>query len=72
MSARSDPRLQEIADQARKGEVRIAACFPRAVRWLFHAAGSPLPETHVEILNLRELTVDDASEALLPRSSLSK
>ena len=51
MSARRDPALQRMAAS---GGVRIAACFPRAVKWLFHAAGADLPETGVEILNMRE------------------
>lgn len=66
MSARNDPRLAQIAEQASKGPVKIAACYPRAVRWLFHAAGSPLPEEKVEIINLRELSVEDATQALNP------
>lgn len=63
MSASRDPRLQQIADG--HGCVRIAACYPRAVRWLFHAAGSPLPEQDAEIVNMRELTAEDAAARLL-------
>ncbi len=51
MSARKDPSLQKLAAG---GAVRIAACYPRAVRWLFHAAGTPLPKEGVEVLNMRE------------------
>lgn len=51
MSARQDPALKRIAES---GNVSIAACFPRAVKWLFHGAQAPLPETGVEILNMRE------------------
>ena len=65
MSARNDPRLQEIADLAKQGPVKIAACFPRAVRWLFHAAGTPLPEENVEVVNLREQSIEEATEALI-------
>lgn len=50
MSARRDPALQEIAAG---GAVTIAACYPRAVKWLFHAAGSPLLEPDAHILNMR-------------------
>ena len=50
MSARRDPKLKELADG---GPVQIAACYPRAVKWLFAAAGAPLPEA-VEVLNMRE------------------
>lgn len=53
LSARKDPSLQRIAAQP---DLRIAACFPRAVRWLFHAAGSPLPEAGAEVLNMRSET----------------
>jgi len=66
MSARNDPRLQEIAKRAAQGPVKIAACFPRAVRWLFHAAEAPLPEENVEIINLRELSIEEATLALIP------
>jgi hypothetical protein len=50
MSARRDPKLKELAE----GEpVQIAACYPRAVNWLFAAAGAPLPET-ARVVNMRE------------------
>lgn len=56
MSARRDPRMSEYASC---GEgIRIAACYPRAVRWLFSAAGSPLPSDGAEILNMREQPAD--------------
>ena len=54
LSARGDPALRQLAGD---GDLRIAACYPRAVRWLFSAGGSPLPGEGVEILNMR---VDDA------------
>jgi hypothetical protein len=60
MSARRDPRLAGLA--ATPG-LKIAACHPRAVRWLFHAAGSPLPE-NASIINLRELPADQALQEL--------
>jgi hypothetical protein len=52
MSARRDPALAQIASG---GDATIVACYPRAVRWLFNAAGCTLPDT-VRILNMR---VDD-------------
>ena len=62
LSAHKDPALQRIA--AEPG-LRIAACYPRAVRWLFHAGGAPLPEAGVEILNMRcELAEQVAERAL--------
>jgi len=56
MAARKDPALQRIAGC---GELKIAACFPRAVTWLFHGAGTPLPENQVEILNMRTRAADE-------------
>lgn len=62
LSARKDPALARLADG---GETRIAACFPRAVQWLFHAAGTPLPEDGVEVWNMREQSADDVAAGLL-------
>jgi len=49
MSARRDPALAHMAADA---ESTIIACYPRAVRWLFNAAGTPLAEG-VQVLNMR-------------------
>jgi hypothetical protein len=62
MSARRDPRLQDLAAS---GDLRIAACYPRAVKWLFAAAGAPLPEGGVEVRNMRVEPAEDVSAALL-------
>ena len=64
MSARGDPALARLADTG-TGRTTIAACFPRAVRWLFHAAGSPLPEDGVEVLNMREQSACEVAARLL-------
>ena len=64
MSARKDPALRRIAES---GPVRIAACYPRAVKWLFHAAGTPLPDEGVEILNMRTETAEAVADRLLPK-----
>jgi Pyruvate/2-oxoacid:ferredoxin oxidoreductase delta subunit len=66
MAARRDPALGRIAAN---GPVRIAACFPRAVRWLFGAAGAPLPSEGVEIVNMRAEPADAAVERLVPGGS---
>ncbi len=57
MSARKDPALVQIAE----GDVTIVACYPRAVRWLFAAAGAPLDGERARIVNMRT----DAAEAVL-------
>ena len=61
-SARKAPALKKIADG---GCTKIAACYPRAVKWLFHAAGTPLPGEGVEVLNMREDSADDVIKELL-------
>ena len=40
MSARKDATLQRLSAG---GSLKIAACYPRAVKWLFAAANAPLP-----------------------------
>ena len=63
MSARKDPFLAELAS----GDgLRIVACYPRAVRWLFHAAGSDLKDG-VEVLNMRE----DSSDAIATKLGIA-
>lgn len=62
MSARRDPALKRLA--AEDG-IRIAACFPRAVKWLFSAAQAPLTENAVEILNMRVDSAGTVVERLL-------
>lgn len=67
MSARRDPSLSRLCAG---GPVKIAACFPRAVQWLFHAAGSPLPEDgRVKVLNMREDSAETVIQDLLAAKS---
>lgn len=65
MSARRDPALTQIAS----GDATIVACYPRAVKWLFSAAATPLPDT-VRILNMREQTADEITAALAGEQSI--
>jgi len=50
LAARRDPRLQACAESAK---LTVVACFPRAVRGLFAAAGAPLPREGVTFVNMR-------------------
>ena len=68
MSARRDPALQQLAAN---GAVKIAACFPRAVKGLFHQCNADLAPDRTEVLNMRTLTADEicarlAADDLLP------
>lgn len=66
MSARRDPALERLA--AEDG-IKIAACYPRAVRWLFSAAQAPLPEDTVDILNMRVDSAQSVAGRLLQEPS---
>ncbi|QDU56524.1 hypothetical protein [Aeoliella mucimassa] len=66
MSAKRDPTLACYAQQP---GLKIAACYPRAVKWLFAAAGSPLTEENVEIVNMRTLNADESCAQLLGEPS---
>ncbi len=63
MSARRDPTLSRLTE----GDVpvKVAACYPRAVKWLFGSCKAPLDGESTEVVNMRELSTEDAIEALL-------
>ncbi len=61
LAARRDPSLGSLAES---GHCVVIACYPRAVRWLFAAAGAPLPASGTTIVNLRVLTPEEAVAAL--------
>ncbi|MBE3100530.1 MAG: hypothetical protein IMZ44_25725 [Planctomycetes bacterium] len=62
-AARKDPLLARLA--ATPG-LRIVACWPRTVRWLFEAAGAPLP-AGTAIHNMRK----DSAEVILADTALA-
>lgn len=62
LSARRDPSLKRLAAA---GPLKIAACYPRAVKWLFAAADAALAPDATQVLNMRTLSADEVGEALL-------
>jgi len=62
LSARHDNSLKRLAQG---GAVKIAACYPRAVKWLFTAAHAPLPPKGAEVLNMRVQSAEEIIAALL-------
>ena len=62
LAARGDPRL---AEWARRGDLRIVACQPRAVKWLFHAAGADLDAGAADVLNMVDQPADEIVRDLL-------
>ena len=69
MSARRDPALHELSSE---GHLKIAACYPRAVKWLFHAAGAPLPQDAANVANMRTQSADEVVSAILGPGFSSK
>ncbi len=61
MSARQDAALQRLAAG---DSIKIAACYPRAVKWLFHTAKAPLPVAGTEVLNMRVQSAEEVGAAL--------
>ncbi len=56
MAARRDPALTQLAAS---GDLKIAACFPRAVKGLFHQCGADLAADKTEVLNMRTMTAEE-------------
>lgn len=62
MSARQDAALKRLTE----GDcIKIVACYPRAVKWLFHTAQAPLPLDGTEVLNMRVQPADEMVATLL-------
>ena len=61
LAARRDPSL---ARWARDDGTAIVACRPRAVRWLFHAAGAELPDAEARVLDMRALPAGQIASRL--------
>jgi len=68
MAARRDPELQSLAAA---GAVKIAACFPRAVKGLFHQAGADLDPAKTEVLNMRNTSAEAVCERLFAEDLLA-
>lgn len=64
MAARKDPQLAALAPDG--APLRIAACYPRAVRWLFSSAGAPLADASATVLNMRTESAETILDGLLP------
>ncbi len=69
MSARKNIPGEMVKDGQ---PLKIAACYPRAVKWLFEAADCPLPEKDVEVLNMRTESAEDIVGKLLNIESSSE
>ena len=61
LAAEKDACLREVVSAP---EVVVIACYPRAVRSLFHAGGVELDPARATFLNMRTHTADDILDAL--------
>jgi hypothetical protein len=70
MSARQDTALRALVAD---GNLKIAACYPRAVKWLLHQGGAQWPEGAAppEVLNMREESAESILDQLLEGESES-
>ncbi len=60
LAARGDAAL---AEHARRDGLEVVACYPRAVRWLFHGAGAELADG-VPVHNMRARSAQEIAAAL--------
>lgn len=63
LAAHRDPQLVAFAQTPTP---TVIACYPRAVRWLFAAAGASLPEPGTRFLNLRQQSAAEILAAVTP------
>lgn len=68
MAARGDGRLRELAAES---PLTIAACYPRAVKWLFASAGATLGESGVRVWNMRVEPAETIVNGVLDRPGSS-
>jgi NAD-dependent dihydropyrimidine dehydrogenase PreA subunit len=62
MAARRDPQLSELVAAT---PLKIVACYPRAIRWLLHSSGIELPEGGLDLIGMREQSLDEIRAAVL-------
>lgn len=62
MAANRHPRLRHWAQA---DPLSIVACFPRAVRWLFEAAGVPLNLGRTRLFNMRTQSPEEIARELM-------
>ena len=61
LAARQDGRLARVASS---GPLAVVACYPRAVRWMFAAAGAPLDDERTVLFNMHTQGPEAVAAAL--------
>lgn len=62
MAARGDRRLAELAAG---NPLHIAACYPRAVKWLFASAGVDIGDVKATVCNMRTEPAEQVLQRVL-------
>jgi len=62
LCANKDERLKQWASA---DSLKIIACFPRTVKWLFHAGGASLQGRDVKVFNMRNTPAEEIIKAVL-------
>jgi len=57
---------------AQADDLRIAACFPRAIKWLFHAAGAELTDGAWRVANMRMQSAQEVANVMLDGIGLGR
>jgi hypothetical protein len=65
LSAKKDPCLADLTSDE---PTKLVACYPRAVKWLFHAAGVELSQ-NIEVINMRTDTAESILNNVLGTTS---
>lgn len=61
-----------IEELEKKSSLTVIACFPRALEWLFYAAGIGIEDKNVTYFNLREQDADTIIGELKKQADLTK
>ncbi|MHC4759309.1 MAG: ferredoxin family protein [Planctomycetota bacterium] len=69
MSAKNDPALKHYA---KADSIKVVACYPRVIRWLFHAGQAPLNQESLRVLNMRTVDPENILSELLTEDTLKK
>jgi hypothetical protein len=67
LSAKRDPSLKQLVEGVGESgtQLRLAACYPRALKWLFNAANVDWPATGLDVANMRTETAEQVVQVLL-------
>jgi NAD-dependent dihydropyrimidine dehydrogenase PreA subunit len=69
LAAGRDPKLKQWTQAE---SIRIIACFPRAIKWLFYTGHAPLPPEKATFFNMRTQRPEDIIAGLLAEQTPGK